>query len=88
MCGEDRLASTSAASSDSQWTAVLRSLFCQQLRWATIASQRSGRQFWQRKYAIPYYENKQPGDIWGHCTRWFGRSGFYAVQVPGRGLLD
>ena len=35
-----------------------------------------------------YYEDKQPGDIWGHGVRWFALSGFYAVQVPGRGLLD
>jgi predicted lipoprotein with Yx(FWY)xxD motif len=35
-----------------------------------------------------YYEDKQPGDIWGHYTRWFGLSGFYAVQVPGRAVYD
>jgi predicted lipoprotein with Yx(FWY)xxD motif len=35
-----------------------------------------------------YYEDKQPGDIWGHYTRWFGLSGFYALQVPGRALTD
>jgi predicted lipoprotein with Yx(FWY)xxD motif len=35
-----------------------------------------------------YYEDKGPGEIWGHAVRWFGLSGFYAVQVPGRGLLD
>jgi predicted lipoprotein with Yx(FWY)xxD motif len=35
-----------------------------------------------------YYEDKEPGDIWGNGVRWFGLSGFYALQVPGRGLLD
>jgi hypothetical protein len=35
-----------------------------------------------------YYEDQAPGDIWGHYVRWFALSGFYAVQVPGRGLYD
>jgi predicted lipoprotein with Yx(FWY)xxD motif len=35
-----------------------------------------------------YYEDKEPGEIWGNAVRWFGLSGFYAVQVPGHGLLD
>jgi predicted lipoprotein with Yx(FWY)xxD motif len=35
-----------------------------------------------------YYEDTGPGDIWGNAVRWFALSGFYAVQVPGRGLLD
>jgi hypothetical protein len=28
------------------------------------------------------------GDIWGHGVRMFAFSGFYALEVPGRGLLD
>jgi predicted lipoprotein with Yx(FWY)xxD motif len=35
-----------------------------------------------------YYEDKAPGDIWGEGIRLFAFSGFYAVQVPGHGLLD
>jgi predicted lipoprotein with Yx(FWY)xxD motif len=35
-----------------------------------------------------YYEDRGPGDIWGHSVRWFALSGFYALQVPGRGVLD
>jgi len=35
-----------------------------------------------------YFKDKEPGDIWGHSLRWFAFSGFYALQVPGRGLLD
>jgi predicted lipoprotein with Yx(FWY)xxD motif len=38
--------------------------------------------------AYTYYEDQAPGDIWGHSLRWFGLSGFYALQVPGRGLVD
>jgi predicted lipoprotein with Yx(FWY)xxD motif len=32
-----------------------------------------------------YYEDKAPGDIWGHMLRWFALSGFVAVPVPGEG---
>jgi predicted lipoprotein with Yx(FWY)xxD motif len=35
-----------------------------------------------------YYEDKEPGDIWGSQLRWFGLSSFVALQVPGRALLD
>lgn len=35
-----------------------------------------------------YYEDKAPGDIRGDGIRLFSFSGFYALQVPGRGLLD
>jgi len=35
-----------------------------------------------------YYEDQSPGDIWGDGIRLFAFSGFYALQVPGRGLLD
>ena len=35
-----------------------------------------------------YVLDKEPGDMWGHSLRWFAFSGFYALQVPGRGLLD
>lgn len=35
-----------------------------------------------------YFQDKEAGDIWGHSLRWWGFSGFYAVEVPGRGLLD
>jgi predicted lipoprotein with Yx(FWY)xxD motif len=35
-----------------------------------------------------YFQDKEPGDIWGQSLRWFSFSGFYALQIPGRGLLD
>src|SRR5438094_2623939 len=35
-----------------------------------------------------YYEDKEPGDIWGSQLRWFGLSSFVALQVPGHALLD
>ena len=35
-----------------------------------------------------YYEDKEPGDIWGSQLRWFGLSSFVALQVPGRASLD
>jgi predicted lipoprotein with Yx(FWY)xxD motif len=38
--------------------------------------------------AYTYYEDKAPGDIWGNAVRLFAFSGFYALQVPGHGLLD
>lgn len=31
-----------------------------------------------------YYQDKEPGNIWGHATRWFAVSGFYSIVVPGR----
>jgi predicted lipoprotein with Yx(FWY)xxD motif len=38
--------------------------------------------------AYTYYEDKTAGDIWGDGVRLFSFSGFYALQIPGRGLLD
>jgi hypothetical protein len=38
--------------------------------------------------AYTYYEDKAPGDIRGDGIRLFSFSGFYALQVPGRGLFD
>jgi predicted lipoprotein with Yx(FWY)xxD motif len=38
--------------------------------------------------AYTYYEDKEAGDIWGNAVRLFAFSGFYALQVPGHGLLD
>jgi predicted lipoprotein with Yx(FWY)xxD motif len=35
-----------------------------------------------------YFEDKTAGDIWGNGIRLFSFSGFYAVPVPGRGLLE
>jgi len=31
-----------------------------------------------------YYEDKEPGDIWGDNTKWIGGSNFSALRVPGR----
>jgi predicted lipoprotein with Yx(FWY)xxD motif len=31
-----------------------------------------------------YYEDKEPGDIWGDSTKWIGGSSFFAMRVPGR----
>lgn len=35
-----------------------------------------------------FHMDKQPGDLWGHANRWFSFSGFYALEVPGKGLHD
>lgn len=43
---------------------------------------------WRGKPVYTYHADKQPGDIWGHQTRWFALSSFSAVQVPGRGAIE
>ena len=35
-----------------------------------------------------YYEDKEPGDVWGNQLRWFAMAAFAALQVPGRGIYD
>jgi predicted lipoprotein with Yx(FWY)xxD motif len=35
-----------------------------------------------------YYEDKAPGDLWGHWIKWIGGSSFTALRVPGRDLPE
>ena len=35
-----------------------------------------------------YYEDKEPGDVWGNQLRWFAMAAFAALQVPGRGIYE
>jgi predicted lipoprotein with Yx(FWY)xxD motif len=35
-----------------------------------------------------YYEDKEPGDIWGDLIKWIGGSSFAALQVPGREITE
>ena len=35
-----------------------------------------------------YYEDKEPGDIWGHSIKWILGSSFSALQVPGREVME
>jgi hypothetical protein len=35
-----------------------------------------------------YYEDKEPGDVWGNQIRWFGIGSFSAVSVPGRSIYE
>jgi len=35
-----------------------------------------------------YYEDKEPGDMWGDGIKWIGGSSFSALQVPGRSIRE
>lgn len=35
-----------------------------------------------------YYEDKEPGDIWGDNIKWIGGSNFAALRVPGREMTN
>jgi len=35
-----------------------------------------------------YYEDKEPGDIWGDSVKWIGGSSFSALRVPGQSIFE